>query len=54
MQGFKSAGSAQRFLSAHSAVPNTFNLQRHLISCLTLRLFRSEAAAQWQRATVAA
>jgi len=32
MQGFKSPGSAQRFLSIHSAVHNTFNLQRHLIS----------------------
>ena len=32
MQRFKSAGSAQRFLSAHAAVHNTFNVQRHLIS----------------------
>src|ERR687885_1686237 len=40
MQGFKSAGSAQRFLSVHSAVHNTFNLQRHLVSRCTLRLFR--------------
>jgi putative transposase len=54
MQRFKSAGSAQRFLSAHSAVHNTFNHQRHLVSRRTLRLFRSEAAAQWQRATAAA
>ncbi len=30
MQRFKSAGSAQRLLSIHSAVHNTFNLQRHL------------------------
>jgi putative transposase len=54
MQGFKFAGSAQRFLSIHSAVYNTFNLQRHLISRRTLRLFRAEAAQQWHRATVAA
>jgi transposase-like protein len=54
MQGFKSAGSAQRFLSTHSAVHNTFNLQRHLVSRRTLRLFRTDAAEQWKRATAAA
>jgi transposase-like protein len=32
MQRFKTAGSAQRFLTMHAAVHNTFNLQRHLIS----------------------
>jgi transposase-like protein len=32
MQRFKSPGSAQRFLSVHSAVFNTFNVQRHLTS----------------------
>src|SRR5215211_6309791 len=54
MQGFRSAGSAQRFLSSHSAVHNTFTLQRHLISRRTLRLFRSQAAKQWGLATAAA
>jgi putative transposase len=54
MQGFKSAGSAQRFLSTHSAVHNTFNHQRHLVSHRTLRVLRSEAAEQWQRATAVA
>src|SRR5829696_3078853 len=47
MQRFKSAGSAQRFLSMHSAVHNTFNLQRHLVSRSTLRTFRSEAEQVW-------
>jgi putative transposase len=54
MQRFKSAASAQRFLSVHAAVHNTFNLQRHLVSRSTLRIFRSEAAAQWRSATKAA
>jgi hypothetical protein len=54
MQGFKSAGWAQRFLSIHAAVHNTLNLQRHLVSRRTLRLFRAEAAQAWQNATVAA
>src|SRR5437588_7651913 len=54
MQRFKSAASAQRFLSVHAAVHNTFNLQRHLVSRSTLRIFRSEAAAQWRSATNAA
>ncbi len=53
MQRFKSAGSAQRFLSIHAAVHNTFNLQRHLISRSTLRTFRAEASAQWQAAVAA-
>jgi transposase-like protein len=53
MQRFKSPGSAQRFLSVHAAVHNLFNLQRHLVSRSTLRIFRSEAAAQWCCATAA-
>jgi hypothetical protein len=52
-QRFKSAGSAQRFVSVHAAVHNTFNLQRHLISRRTLRTVRAEAMAQWQAATAA-
>ena len=53
-QRFKSAGSAQRFLSMHSAVHNTFTLQRHLISRCTLQTFRAEATLAWQTATAAA
>src|ERR1700731_3707276 len=41
MQRFKSARSAQRFLSIHATVHNTFNLQRHLVSRSTLRTFRA-------------
>src|ERR671933_84526 len=51
MQGFKSPGSAQRFLSCHAAVHNLFNLQRHLISRPTLRRFRAAALEQWRGAT---
>jgi putative transposase len=54
MQRFKSAGSAQRFLNMQATVHNTFNLQRHLISRSTLRIFRAEAAARWQDAVAAA
>src|SRR5256714_2870659 len=54
MQRFKSAGSAQRFLSIHAAAHNNFNLQRHLVSRSTLRIFRAEAAVRWSRATAAA
>jgi len=54
LRRFKSARSAQRFLSMHAAVHNTFNLQRHLISRSTLRRFRAEAAEQWQTAVAAA
>jgi transposase-like protein len=48
MRRFKSAGSAQRFLSTHAAVYNAFNVQRHLISRKTLRQFRGEAMNAWQ------
>src|SRR3981189_1403210 len=54
MQRFKSARSAQRFLSIHAAVHNMFNLQRHLISRSTLRAFRAEATARWQDAAATA
>jgi transposase-like protein len=37
LQRFKSARSAQRFLSMHPAVHNTFNLRHHLVSRSTLR-----------------
>jgi putative transposase len=53
MQRFKSR-SAQRFLSIHAAVYNTFNIQRHLISRRTMREFRDDVMAVWQSAVRAA
>ena len=51
MQTFETPGSAQRFLSVHAAVHNTFNIQRHLTS----RKARASSEArhlipgEWQR-----
>jgi len=53
-QKFKSQGSAQRFLSSHAAIYNTFKTQPHLVSRPTLRLFRAEAHRVWATATAAA
>src|SRR5271166_2120533 len=53
MQRFKSPGSAQKFLSVHSAVFNTFNVQRHLTSRDALRVLRDEAFRTWEAATAA-
>src|SRR5215207_9654590 len=50
MQGFRSPGSAQRFLSAHAAVANTFTTCRHLISAATHRQFRADAFVAWREA----
>lgn len=49
-QLFKSQASAQRFLTSHAAIYNTFYTQRHLISRPTLRRFRAEAASAWATA----
>jgi len=54
MKRFKSAKSAQHFLSTHAAVYNTFNIQRHLISRQTMRQFRGEAVDVWMNVTTAA
>jgi transposase-like protein len=53
-QGFKSRGSAQRFLSTHAAVYNTFNVQCHLTSAQTHRGFRTTAMDTWQAAVAIA
>ncbi len=50
MIGFKNPASAQRFLTVHAAVYNTFYTQRHLISRTSLRTFRAQAHAAWNAA----
>ena len=54
MQRFKSPGSAQKFLSTHAAVYNTFNVQRHLTSAQTHRVLRAEAMNTWRTEVAAA
>ncbi|TFW10998.1 IS6 family transposase [Brevundimonas intermedia] len=47
----QSQASAQRFLTTHASVSNTFYTQRHLISRPILRSFRDSAEAAWTEAT---
>jgi len=54
MQRFRSLRSAQKFLSTHAAVYNTFNVQRHLVSAQTHRALRAEAMSTWRTAVAAA
>ena len=54
MQGFRSPGSAQRFLSIHAAVYNHFTTRRHLISAAEHRQRRDQAFTAWRTAACAA
>ena len=49
MQRFKSPGSAQKFLSTHAAVYNTFTVQRHLTSAQTHHALRAAAMTTSRR-----
>lgn len=53
-QKFKSQGSAQRFLAAHSAVYICSNTEQHLVSRPTHKVFRARAFAEWAAASQAA
>ena len=53
LQGFKSARSAQQFLSMHAATYNLFNTDRHLTNARTHRQVRAEALAAWRIAASA-
>ena len=46
----KSTGQAQRFLGAHAAVSNLFNLGRHMVRAQHYRELRVSAFAEWNRA----
>ena len=50
MRKFKSVVQAQRFLGAHAAVGNLFNLGRHLIRAEHYRSLRMNAFNEWSRA----
>ena len=50
MRKFKSLRQAQRFLGAHAAVNNLFNLGRHLVKAEHYRNLRVSALDEWSRA----
>jgi putative transposase len=50
MRGFKSIRQTQRFVTAHAAVHNLFNLGRHLVSAEHYRNLRTSAFTEWSRA----
>ena len=47
---FKSTKQAQRFVTAHAAVHNLFNLGRHLVRAQHYRDLRGSAFGEWSRA----
>jgi putative transposase len=50
MRRFKSTGQAQKFLDAHRAVSNLFNLGRHLVGAEHYRNLRRSALNEWSLA----
>jgi putative transposase len=54
MQGYRSPGSLQRFVSIHSAIRNCFLVPSRRRSALTIRYHRLEAFDAWNAATRAA
>ena len=51
MRRFKSAGHAQRFLSAHAPINNLFRFRRHLLTAADVRAVRAQAFVTWQQVT---
>jgi transposase-like protein len=54
IQGFRTPGSTQRFLSIHAVLYNHFNTRRHLISANEHRELRVQAFKSWDEVVVAA
>ena len=50
MRKFESVSQAQRFLGAHAAVYNLFNLGRHLVRAEHYRNLRMSSFNEWTRA----
>ncbi len=51
MKRFKSAGQAQRFLSAHDGINNLFHLRRHQVPATQYRAARTQAFQVWAEIT---
>jgi len=51
MKRFKSAGQAQRFLSAHDGINNLFHLRRHQVPATQYRAARTQAFQVWAEVT---
>ena len=51
MKRFKSAGQAQRFLSAHDQINNLFHLRRDHLSASQYRAARAQAFQTWAAVT---
>ena len=51
MKRFKSAGQAQRFLSAHDGINNLFHLRRHQVPATQYRTARTQAFQVWAEVT---
>jgi putative transposase len=51
MKRFKSAGQAQRFLSAHDVISNLFLLRRHRVPAVEYRSARTQAFQVWAEVT---
>ncbi len=51
MKRFKSAGQAQRFLSAHDGINNLFHLRRYQVPATQYRAARTQAFRVWAEVT---